>query len=81
MYAKALILSWAIIVAEYGTCISPTQKLNIENWKQQLAANIRSAGITILLFKNQRPIVSHNIKTMAANAACIEISVEKTFLR
>ena len=44
-----------------------------------LAASIRSSGITILLFRNQSPMVSARITTMITRKNCIETAVENTF--
>ena len=54
------------------------QKLNIENWKHQLAAAKRSGGSTMILFTYHTPITSDNRATTIAKPNWIVNAVENT---
>ena len=75
-----LILSCAMMQAEYGTCVHPTITENTESWYMTFAANNLSSGKTILLFKNHRPTVSPRIITINEIIKCIINAVENTSL-
>ena len=47
--------------------------------KTQLAAKIRSSGITSLKFTNKTPIISNRTTTITAKALCVITAVQNTF--
>ena len=76
--AKAPIFSWEMIVDVNGTVSKPNTNDRIEAWNTTPAAPILSAGIVILLFKNQIPTVSEAMTMTKANAICISNDVPNT---